>query len=449
MARVEFRDVDKVFPDGTHTVCRCSLDIPDGEFMVIVGPSGCGKSTLLRMLAGLEGVTRGEIRIGGRVVNRLSPQERNIAMVFQDYALYPHMSVRRNLEFPLRMQGANKAEIDRTVGDAARLLGLEDLLHRKPRQLSGGQRQRVAMGRAVVRRPSVFLMDEPLSNLDAKLRVQIRTEIAQLQQRLGITTLYVTHDQVEAMTLGQRVAVLRAGVLQQVAPPQVLYSRPANVFVATFLGSPGMNLVPAKVCAGGNGDASRATIQLPGDRWSVPSSRLPPALRRGLHAVLLGVRPETLRLIGPADAASVDTAPSASAAAADPASLPLTMTVEAAESLGHEHLIYGKAAGIDAFCKGEMEHSLAGALAAIDAPPGRLVARLAAGTDGASVSVGGTLRFHVGLHEVHLFDGDGGALLKDSAPKPQQGRSPPLPAGAVSAGEVSGGAAPPAAKTGA
>src|SRR5213592_4882836 len=247
MAEVVFSNVRKVYPDGTEAVHGLDLEISDGELVVLVGPSGCGKTTVLRMVAGLEDVTDGRIEIGGRVVNDLDPRERDIAMVFQNYALYPHMTVGDNIGFSLRVAKMPKEERDARVRAAARTLGLENDLHRRPRHLSGGQRQRVAMGRAIVRRPQAFLMDEPLSNLDAKLRVQMRAEIARIQQTLGVTTLYVTHDQVEAMTMGHRVAVMRDGVLQQVDAPQRLYDAPVNLFVASFVGSPPMNLMDATV----------------------------------------------------------------------------------------------------------------------------------------------------------------------------------------------------------
>ena len=246
MAQVTFSDVAKVFPDGTRAVTDLTLDAEDGEFMVLVGPSGCGKTTALRMVAGLEEISEGEIRIGDRVVNAIAPRDRDIAMVFQSYALYPHLTVYDNIAFSLRLR-KEKAEIDKRVKEAARILDLEALLDRKPRALSGGQRQRVAMGRAIVRQPAAFLMDEPLSNLDAKLRVQMRAEISKLQRNIGVTTIYVTHDQVEAMTMGDRVAVMRKGQLQQVAPPQELYDRPINLFVGGFIGSPAMNLVEGKL----------------------------------------------------------------------------------------------------------------------------------------------------------------------------------------------------------
>ena len=264
MAGIEFQGVTKQFPDGTVAVDDISLDVPDGEFMILVGPSGCGKTTALRMVAGLEEITAGKVVIGGRVVNELEPKERDVAMVFQNYALYPHMTVRDNIAFPLKMQKVAKSEIDARVAEATRLLGLGELLRRKPRELSGGQRQRVAMGRAIVRHPQAFLMDEPLSNLDAKLRVQMRAELVNLHRRLGVTTLYVTHDQTEAMTLGTRVAVLRGGVIQQVDAPQRLYHRPANTFVASFIGSPPMNFVA--------GTLSEGSLELGPFRFEVPEA---------------------------------------------------------------------------------------------------------------------------------------------------------------------------------
>ena len=255
MARVVYEHVTKRF-DGTTAVDDLVLEVQDGEFLVLVGPSGCGKSTALRMLAGLEDVTDGRILIGDRVVNNVAPGSRDVAMVFQSYALYPHMTVYDNLAFALRNRGVPKREIDDRVRRAAEILDMGELIKRKPKQLSGGQRQRVALGRAIVREPEAFLMDEPLSNLDAKLRVQTRAEILKLQQRLGTTTIYVTHDQVEAMTMGDRIAVMNAGVLQQIGTPQDLYEHPRNVFVAQFIGSPSMNLVPASFLEGA-GSGSR------------------------------------------------------------------------------------------------------------------------------------------------------------------------------------------------
>src|ERR671917_296474 len=244
MAEIQFKQITKRYPDGFEAVKAIDLDINDGEFMILVGPSGCGKSTALRMIAGLEDITDGDLIIGGERVNDLPPRDRDIAMVFQNYALYPHMTVRDNMGFALKLAGTDKAEINKRVEEAAKLLDLQAHLDRKPANLSGGQRQRVAMGRAIVRDPQAFLMDEPLSNLDAKLRVQMRTEVARLQHRLGTTTVYVTHDQTEAMTLGDRVVVLLGGVAQQIGTPEELYNRPANLFVAGFIGSPAMNFFP-------------------------------------------------------------------------------------------------------------------------------------------------------------------------------------------------------------
>jgi multiple sugar transport system ATP-binding protein len=270
VAEVVLKEVDKVYDNGFHAVKDLSLEIEDGEFLVLVGPSGCGKTTALRMVAGLEQITDGTVAIGDRVVNDLSPKDRDIAMVFQNYALYPHLSVADNIAFGLRLRKTPKAEVDERIAWAARLLDLTPYLDRKPKQLSGGQRQRVAMGRAIVRQPKVFLMDEPLSNLDAKLRVQMRGEIARLQHDLGTTTIYVTHDQVEAMTMGHRVAVMNFGALQQIDTPQSLYDEPANVFVAGFIGSPPMNLLQARLEAeGGN-----VTLVLGEDRFQVPDAAI-------------------------------------------------------------------------------------------------------------------------------------------------------------------------------
>jgi multiple sugar transport system ATP-binding protein len=285
MAEIQLREVTKRYPDGFEAVKKIDLDIGDGEFMILVGPSGCGKSTALRMIAGLEDITEGQLVIGGDVVNDLAPKDRDIAMVFQNYALYPHMTVRDNMGFALKLAKVDKTEIDRKVQEAAEILDLTQHLDRKPANLSGGQRQRVAMGRAIVRDPRAFLMDEPLSNLDAKLRVQMRASVARLQQQLGTTTVYVTHDQTEAMTLGDRVAVMRAGVLQQVDSPKILYEEPANLFVAGFIGSPAMNFLPAR---------------LEGDRIKLPfgEARVPDEVRSRLEGdgagrdVIAGMRPE-------------------------------------------------------------------------------------------------------------------------------------------------------------
>ncbi len=293
MASVSFTGVGKVYRDGTRALTDFTLEVPDGEFMVFVGPSGCGKTTALRMVAGLEDITEGEVRIADRVVNGLHPRRRDVAMVFQNYALYPHMTVYRNIAFALKVRKTPPEEIKRRVEDAARILGLTDELKRKPAQLSGGQRQRVAMGRAIVRDPQAFLMDEPLSNLDAKLRVQMRAEIARIQRELGATTIYVTHDQVEAMTMGDRVAVLRKGELQQVDSPQQVYDRPTNLFVASFIGSPEMNLVEARLERGDDGLVCR----LAGQELALPADLV--RARPGLDAYVdktigLGIRPEQL-----------------------------------------------------------------------------------------------------------------------------------------------------------
>jgi multiple sugar transport system ATP-binding protein len=292
LPQVTLEGVGKVYPDGTRAVDGLDLEIDDGELMVLVGPSGCGKTTTLRMIAGLEDITEGVIHIGDTLVNGLDPRERDIAMVFQNYALYPHMSVFDNLAFPLRARHLPRVEVHAKVERTARILGLEGLLSRKPRALSGGQRQRVAMGRAIVREPQVFLMDEPLSNLDAKLRTQLRAEIADLQRELGVTTIYVTHDQVEAMTMGTRIAVLRDGFLQQQGPPQTLYDAPDNLFVAAFIGSPAMNLLHGRIERGAGGVSCLVGEQ----RVLIPTAL---ALLDGTE-VAVGVRPEGL--VDPASA---------------------------------------------------------------------------------------------------------------------------------------------------
>jgi multiple sugar transport system ATP-binding protein len=302
VAEIELDQLTKVYPDGTRAVRELELTIDDGEFAVLVGPSGCGKTTALRMVAGLEAITSGAVRIGGRVVNDLPPKNRDVAMVFQNYALYPHMSAYKNMAFSLKLRKLQKSEIDRRVKDAARILGLDEVLGKRPRTLSGGQRQRVAMGRAIVREPQAFLMDEPLSNLDAKLRVEMRAEIARIQRDLEVTTIYVTHDQTEALTLGDRVAVMRDGVLQQFDVPQKLYDEPVNLFVAEFIGSPAMNLVGADLVTS-NG---RMEAQFGENRLLVEDAILTarPALRQFEgKRVILGVRPEDLE-----DAAASDTA---------------------------------------------------------------------------------------------------------------------------------------------
>ena len=303
MAGISFRDVTKVYGDGTEAVTSLSLDIGDGEFVVLVGPSGCGKSTLLRMLAGLEAITAGEILVDGEVVNQVHPRDRDVAMVFQNYALYPHMTVFANIAFPLRQARVPSAEVTRRVTEVAETLELTEHLKRRPAALSGGQRQRVAIGRAIVRQPKAFLLDEPLSNLDAKLRVQMRGELAQLHATLGVTTVFVTHDQTEAMTLGERVAVLNDGELRQVGTPQELYHRPADLFVAGFIGSPSMNLLKAQVRAGAAGDpvldfGAAGSVAVP-----EAATELCASAPRGADLVA-GVRPESLLLRDPAAASS-------------------------------------------------------------------------------------------------------------------------------------------------
>ncbi len=320
MADVVLKDVAKSFGQ-VKVIERLNLEIHDQEFMVLVGPSGCGKSTALRMVAGLEEVTGGSISIGGKVVNDLPPKDRDIAMVFQSYALYPHMTVRENLEFGLKIRKMPQAEIDRLVNDAAQILGIAHLLDRKPKQLSGGQRQRVAVGRAIVRKPSVFLFDEPLSNLDAKLRVQMRAEITKLQHRLKTTTIYVTHDQVEAMTMGHRIAVMKDGHLQQVGTPLEVYERPVNLFVANFIGTPPMNFVAATVADGGAAlAASKFTLPVP------RSKRAETAGRDGTR-VVAGIRPENI--LEAAKGGRGETAK-------------VTVEVEIVEPLGHEVIVHGR-----------------------------------------------------------------------------------------------------------
>jgi multiple sugar transport system ATP-binding protein len=287
VASIEFEHVTKRYKDGFEAVRDMSLKVRDGEFMILVGPSGSGKSTALRMVAGLEDITDGELRIGGEIVTDRAPKDRNVAMVFQSYALYPHMTVRENMGFALKLAKVPRREIDRKVAEAARILDLEPHLDRKPANLSGGQRQRVAMGRAIVRSPNAFLMDEPLSNLDAQLRVQTRAEIAQLQQQLGTTTLYVTHDQIEALTLGDRIAVMRAGVLEQVGPPEEIYGRPDNLFVAGFIGSPAMNFLPGRI-VGAKLRTAIGEIEVP-DRLQFGLDSARGAARA---SVIVGIRPE-------------------------------------------------------------------------------------------------------------------------------------------------------------
>jgi multiple sugar transport system ATP-binding protein len=335
MAEVTLRHVQKSF--GPVTVIEdLDLDVEDHEFMVLVGPSGCGKSTALRMIAGLEEATGGTIEIGGRVVNDVPPKDRDIAMVFQSYALYPHMTVRENLEFGLKIRKTPATEMARLVGEAAAILGLGEYLDRKPKQLSGGQRQRVAVGRAIVRQPAVFLFDEPLSNLDAKLRVQMRAEISRLQKQLRTTTVYVTHDQVEAMTMGHRIAVMLKGKLQQVGTPLEVYERPANLFVAGFIGTPPMNFLPGVLAglAGPGGDIATATVATGGLELRLPA-RLAAATRgQEGRRVVVGIRPENLREPGWGGGAL--------GTLGGNALQPLTARVEFVEPLGYEVIVHGR-----------------------------------------------------------------------------------------------------------
>ncbi len=385
MARIELNSVTKRFGDGTTAVDSLDLAVGDGELLVLVGPSGCGKTTALRMVAGLEEVTSGTISIDGQVVNDMEPRHRDIAMVFQSYALYPHLSVYDNMAFSLKYRKIAKAEIKRRVTEAARVLELEPYLERKPRQLSGGQRQRVAMGRAIVRQPRAFLMDEPLSNLDAKLRVQMRAEIGQLQRSLGITTIYVTHDQTEAMTLGTRVAVISGGALQQIAPPAELYRRPANLFVAGFIGSPPMNLIDARL--GRRDDGAGPEVVFGPHRLGVPGSVLAdhPGLDRYLgQDVVLGIRPEHL----------------ADASLSDRGGPVIDLPIRLREELGSEVHIHGAI--------GEAAH--VGSGPADDVRPlATLVARMDPRT---KISVGELAPIAVDTAQLHFFDPGTGLSIR-------------------------------------
>ena len=381
MASVKFDRVFKVYDNGQTAIKDLSLEIADGEFLVFVGPSGCGKSTALRMLAGLEDISAGKIIIGDRVVNDQTPQQRNIAMVFQNYALYPHMSVRQNLEFPLRMLKLSKPQIDALVAEAAQKLGLMELMERKPKQLSGGQRQRVAMGRAIVRDPAVFLMDEPLSNLDAKMRSQIRTEITSLQQRMNTTMVYVTHDQVEAMTMGDRVAVMRSGKLQQISSPQELYDRPANIFVAGFIGSPGMNIFQSRIVGD---ELGNLTLDLGGQTLALGSDlrqRYRDLDRYLARDLLVGLRPEAF------------------AVAPTGTSNSIAVEVKTVEVLGHETIVYATAAidkiDTDEYVSGQNSDSQANSL---------LIARVASSHP---IQVGHPLALTVDFSKLYLFSIDG------------------------------------------
>jgi multiple sugar transport system ATP-binding protein len=398
LSRIVLDGVTKRFADGTVAVNSLSLDIEDGELMVLVGPSGCGKTTVLRMVAGLEEVTDGTIAIDDEVVNDLDPRHRDIAMVFQSYALYPHLSVYDNMAFSLKYRRTPKAEIRRRVAEAARILELEPYLKRKPRQLSGGQRQRVAMGRAIVRQPRAFLMDEPLSNLDAKLRVQMRAEILKIQESLNVTTIYVTHDQTEAMTLGDRVAVVFQGDLQQVGTPRELYRRPANRFVAGFIGSPAMNLIRASLVQ--SPDASRHEAVFGSHRLALPGSTFdesPSLVDYVGRDVVLGVRPEDL------EDASLVTSP-------DPGAV-IELSVVLCEDLGSE---------VDVHCAGDLIADTVEAdeevtdVAGVEPVPtprvGDVVARVNRRTE---LKEGDTARIHVDRNELHFFDPETGKAITE------------------------------------
>jgi multiple sugar transport system ATP-binding protein len=392
VAGVVFERVSKVFPDGTVAVADLDLTVPDGEFMVLVGPSGSGKSTALRMLAGLEETSAGTIRIGSKVVNDLAPRDRDIAMVFQNYALYPHMNVGDNVGFGLKLRGVGRRERRERVAESAGMLGIGDLLRRRPRQLSGGQRQRVAMGRAIVREPQAFLMDEPLSNLDAKLRVEMRAYIALLHTRLATTTIYVTHDQIEAMTMGDRVAVMREGRLEQLDSPQELYERPVNLFVASFIGSPAMNLVRSRIEA----EDGQVFVSLGRNRVPLPRSLLDdrPSLRRAMGGdVVLGIRPEAFE--------------DALFSSSTPADHILDVDVALAESLGSEVIVHFelearpvRPAEVGAVANGG---SNGAAVAELVADDGRapMTARVDPRT---TAETGGTLRLALDVVRLHFFD---------------------------------------------
>ena len=400
MADIVLDKVTKRFPDGALVVDSVSLEIADGEFVILVGPSGCGKSTTLNMIAGLEDITEGELRIGGKVVNDKAPKDRDIAMVFQSYALYPHMTVRGNMAFALKLAKTPQETIDQKVNDAARVLDLTQHLDRKPANLSGGQRQRVAMGRAIVRDPSVFLMDEPLSNLDAKLRVQMRTEVSRLQKRLATTTVYVTHDQTEAMTLGDRVAVMRGGVLQQVGPPQDLYNAPKNLFVAGFIGSPAMNFLPATL------EDGKLRTRL-GDIEPIDELRRTlEARRNGSRDMILGIRPENFE-----DAALVGDD-------VRPHGITFPATIDVVESMGSDVYAYFTLEGGPAQSQEleELAHDSGRADTGSDSD--QIVARLEAAT---GIREGHEAQLWADSRTIHVFDPSSGqnlsvAAVSDAAP---------------------------------
>ncbi|TWH10611.1 multiple sugar transport system ATP-binding protein [Rhodococcus rhodochrous J45] len=384
MAEIVLDKVTKEYPDGAKAVSDVDLEIADGEFIILVGPSGCGKSTTLNMIAGLEDISDGELRIAGERVNERAPKDRDIAMVFQSYALYPHMSVRDNIAFPLTLAKVPKDEIGRKVDEAARILDLTQHLDRKPANLSGGQRQRVAMGRAIVRSPKAFLMDEPLSNLDAKLRVQMRTEIARLQKRLGTTTVYVTHDQTEAMTLGDRVVVMRGGLVQQVGAPQELYDHPQNLFVAGFIGSPSMNFVPGQI-ENGSIRTSFGEFRLPDERWETVRRNNPS------REVVVGIRPEHFE-----DADLLDPAQRE-------AGVTFSAEVDVLESMGSDKFAYFSTEGPGVHSK-DLDELAADAGADMSAES--LVARLSVESQ---ATKGGTVQLWFDLAKIALFDQETGA----------------------------------------
>jgi multiple sugar transport system ATP-binding protein len=405
VAGVTFDEVSKVYPDGTRAVSNVDLEVQDAEFMVLVGPSGCGKTTALRMVAGLEEISEGVLKIGDRVVNNVPPRDRDIAMVFQSYALYPHLSVYENIAFGLRLKKVNKTEVDKRVKEAARILGLEPFLKRKPRALSGGQRQRVAMGRAIVRQPQAFLMDEPLSNLDAKLRVQMRAEIARLQSDLGTTTIYVTHDQVEAMTMGDRVAVMRKGELQQVASPQELYDHPVNLFVGGFIGSPAMNMIEASL---GRADGGLA-VEAGGQRIVLGDETVSarPALKNFEgRKVVLGIRPEDLE--------------DAALASDVPADRRLRGKVELREALGSEIMVHFTIDAPPALTEDvrELAQDIGDERAVQEAAEGArettMVGRFGARS---GVREGETAEVAVDTRALHFFDPDSGLGIYDNTPE--------------------------------
>jgi multiple sugar transport system ATP-binding protein len=415
MAAIELEHITKRYPDGTEAVKDLNLKIDDGEFVILVGPSGCGKSTALRMIAGLEDISEGELRIGDAVVNERAPKERDIAMVFQSYALYPHMTVRQNMGFALELAGVPEAERNAKVEEAAKILDLTQHLDRRPANLSGGQRQRVAMGRAIVRDPSAFLMDEPLSNLDAKLRVQMRAEVSRIQQRLGTTTVYVTHDQTEAMTLGDRVAVMRAGMLQQVDTPKHLYDDPVNIFVAGFIGSPAMNFFPAELRNG--------TVATPFGDIPLPA-RLQSLAQGGNRRVIAGLRPESF------EDAEIARRQGRSGGHEFEADVDLT------ESMGSEVYAYLRLEGTHAESKhlAELEAD-SGAADVPGAGTDQLVTRLSPDTQ---IQRGQKARFWLDTDRIHLFEpesghslthrGDGGGAAQPAAAPASA--APATPAGA-------------------